>query len=211
MGETYIYHYGIKGMKWGVRRTPAQLGHRPKRSIKEALSGIRKKKTETTSRASTGRKPLKEMSDEELRRALNRLDMEKRYSQYMSEASQKKQSRAKKVVADILESGVKTMANKAFEAAARKAFEKAKPEEKDTATKIDFDDISKAGDKALRNALQRLNTETAYRKALGEVQEARGGEKAVREALERMNKSPFRDTSVTIDDSWLRSKKKEKK
>lgn len=25
---TEIYHYGIKGMKWGIRRTPAQLGHK---------------------------------------------------------------------------------------------------------------------------------------------------------------------------------------
>lgn len=24
-----LYHHGIKGMKWGVRRTPAQLGHKP--------------------------------------------------------------------------------------------------------------------------------------------------------------------------------------
>lgn len=23
----YIYHHGIKGQKWGIRRTPAQLGH----------------------------------------------------------------------------------------------------------------------------------------------------------------------------------------
>lgn len=26
---TELYHYGIKCMKWGVRRTPAQLGHKP--------------------------------------------------------------------------------------------------------------------------------------------------------------------------------------
>lgn len=25
--ENGIYHYGVKGMRWGVRRTPAQLGH----------------------------------------------------------------------------------------------------------------------------------------------------------------------------------------
>lgn len=27
--EYYLMHHGVKGMKWGVRRTPAQLGHRP--------------------------------------------------------------------------------------------------------------------------------------------------------------------------------------
>lgn len=26
-----LYHYGVKGMKWGVRRTPAQLGRTGKR------------------------------------------------------------------------------------------------------------------------------------------------------------------------------------
>jgi len=25
-----LFHYGVKGMKWGVRRTPDQLGHSPK-------------------------------------------------------------------------------------------------------------------------------------------------------------------------------------
>ena len=26
-----LYHYGVKGMKWGIRRTPEQLGHRSKK------------------------------------------------------------------------------------------------------------------------------------------------------------------------------------
>lgn len=28
--DNVLYHHGIKGMKWGVRRTPEQLGHRKK-------------------------------------------------------------------------------------------------------------------------------------------------------------------------------------
>lgn len=31
--QTYIYHYGVKGMKWGVRRTPEQLGHNSKNGV----------------------------------------------------------------------------------------------------------------------------------------------------------------------------------
>ena len=26
---TELYHHGVKGMHWGVRRTPEQLGHEP--------------------------------------------------------------------------------------------------------------------------------------------------------------------------------------
>lgn len=28
--NNYLEHYGVKGMRWGVRRTPEQLGHRTK-------------------------------------------------------------------------------------------------------------------------------------------------------------------------------------
>lgn len=30
VSSDYIYHYGIKGMKWGIRRTAEQLGHKVK-------------------------------------------------------------------------------------------------------------------------------------------------------------------------------------
>ena len=28
MSDYVLYHHGVKGMKWGIRRTPAQLGHK---------------------------------------------------------------------------------------------------------------------------------------------------------------------------------------
>lgn len=33
--EDVLEHYGIKGMKWGVRRTPEQLGHKTKKLKKK--------------------------------------------------------------------------------------------------------------------------------------------------------------------------------
>lgn len=36
MSEIWIYHYGVKGMKWGVRRTPEQLGHTKKSIAKKS-------------------------------------------------------------------------------------------------------------------------------------------------------------------------------
>lgn len=38
-----LYHYGVKGMKWGVRRTPEQLGHRKLSANKPKNLEIEKK------------------------------------------------------------------------------------------------------------------------------------------------------------------------
>ena len=38
MENMELTHHGIKGMKWGVRRTPAQLGHKPSSAKKKKLS-----------------------------------------------------------------------------------------------------------------------------------------------------------------------------
>lgn len=35
-----IYHHGIKGMKWGVRRSPEQLGHAPKGKVAKSAEDV---------------------------------------------------------------------------------------------------------------------------------------------------------------------------
>ena len=68
-----IWHHGVKGQKWGVIRTPAQLGHKTG-SRKSDDSHEDHKKVHDS-------KPVRSMSDAELRARLNRLNMEKQYSQ----------------------------------------------------------------------------------------------------------------------------------
>lgn len=65
MAHNELIHHGIIGMKWGVRRTPAQLSR---------TGG--KGKTDNTVK-----KDVKSLSDDELRKMVNRLQMERQYSQ----------------------------------------------------------------------------------------------------------------------------------
>lgn len=87
-----LYHYGILGMKWGVRRTRAQLGH-----------NVVKKKATPNAKATKSKAPakidkVKSMSDEELNTAIKRLELEKRYR----DLSPQKISFGKKMVNDVL-------------------------------------------------------------------------------------------------------------
>lgn len=81
-----LSHHGIKGMKWGVRRSEAELararGESPKTSSAKSkkIGGIFKKKSSATkSEAKPKSKNISEMSDDELRGMVNRLQLEKQY------------------------------------------------------------------------------------------------------------------------------------
>lgn len=52
-----IMHYGVKGMKWGIRRTPAQLGH-------VVVSGAKKVKSAVT-KAASNRKAKKQAKEDQ--------------------------------------------------------------------------------------------------------------------------------------------------
>ena len=150
-----VIHFGIKGMKWGIRRSLAQLGR--------ALKG--KPGTGSKATSSTPAKPkpksLSEMSDEELRAKLNRFDMEKRYKQYLAEMNPKKESLVKKVAMRVLENGLTTLGNKAFERIGQNILKKA--EEPETP----LSDLAKRElSKLTTKDMQRLNTHYAARTLL---------------------------------------------
>lgn len=79
MNSNELCHYGILGMKWGVRRTPAQLARaRGKTSFSSSNNDTDNTKAKTSSNTST-KKKLSEMSDDELSKAVRRLQMEQQY------------------------------------------------------------------------------------------------------------------------------------
>jgi len=86
-----IQHHGILGMKWGVRRTDAQLG-RASGNEKDGEFGQSEKKV----------KPA-DMTDAELRNKVNRLMLEKQYKDLDASLNPKKVSVVKKLVSEALQ------------------------------------------------------------------------------------------------------------
>ena len=84
-----LVHHGVKGMKWGVRRTPQQLGAaRSARTVSQLKTAVSVAGSAANIAGAAGgrrpskkqRKTLSQMSDQELRQRINRMQMEQQYA-----------------------------------------------------------------------------------------------------------------------------------
>lgn len=110
-----LIHYGVLGMKWGVRRRRRAASVNERDAKKLEKSGFKKeadalrllaKKQRTKADEIEARinkkkemkKKVEEMSDDELRKVINRLQMERQYSQLSPSNINKGKEYAQKVI-----------------------------------------------------------------------------------------------------------------
>lgn len=109
MENVALQHHGIKGMKWGVRRTPEQLS-RTKSHIDAASGMVKEAKNINNSvsniRSTIKKKDLSKMTDQELRDRVNRMNLEQQFSQLSSN----KISKGENYVRNTLEIAGSTLA-----------------------------------------------------------------------------------------------------
>lgn len=92
-----LAHYGVLGMKWGVRRDRTKLLGR-------------KKKGKGTDDSDSQKQSISKMTDDELRSRISRLRMEKDYRELTVTKSQKRAEKGKKFVEDVLTNSAKNIA-----------------------------------------------------------------------------------------------------
>lgn len=95
-----LYHFGIKGMKWGVRRYQNKDGTLTSKGKSRYASGsINQNKTEMHDDYARrhSKKKISEMSDEELKDRIGRMQMEQQYMQ-MSAQAKRGESKVDKII-----------------------------------------------------------------------------------------------------------------
>ena len=118
--DDVLVHYGVKGMKWGIRRTPAQLGHDIKKKLKRGKGDDDDSSSEKSSGSAKGssgsknsrktKKRIQDMSDSELQSYYNRLNLERNTIQaqmQLAQLSPKKASLGRRMVSTVADQVIK--------------------------------------------------------------------------------------------------------
>ena len=175
-----LQHHGIKGQKWGVRRTPAQLGHEPtgKKKKKKAkspdlidkakakIASVKKerekkeqdkakaKEAEKKAQEAEKKKSAKDMSDDELRKAIVRAQMEDQYRQLRPDDTERAADMVKTVAGKVIAPAAMNAGRKFLEDGMNKLGAKVTDKALEKAFETEFDKLKKEED--LLNLKDRL-------------------------------------------------------
>lgn len=135
-----LAHHGVKGMKWGVRKsrpTSKSAVAKKKTTKSEPSAGrkainamMEKRKTRKAEKAAAEaakkvkRKPVSEMTDEELNAAIKRLQLEKQYKE-LTAFHNPNQGKGKKFVTNVLEKSGEQLATQVVNHYGAQALNKA--------------------------------------------------------------------------------------
>ena len=116
---------------------------------------------------------MKELSDDELRKRLNRINMEKQYKQSVMEENPDKYQKTKKFISDMAGQFARSVTSKGIEKLSSKLVDSIFKDNNDSpTTKWMYDDLSKLNDKKLAAALKRASSENALRKIINDTKNA---------------------------------------
>jgi hypothetical protein len=141
-------------MKWGRRKARSASGEK---------TALLKKKTKTEQPESSKKKRLSEMSDDELRKAISRLEMEKRYN----DLSPKQVSKGKQFVNDFISKSIVPAVNEASKNLARDYLTKIGKKK----LGLDVKDREQAYYDKLKKEINNMNTIKTYKKLKEEFED----------------------------------------
>lgn len=136
----------------GKRRRAAREGYSSDSSNKKSKSN-----------KSEAQNDLSNMTDDDLRSRINRMQLEDQYRQHLAKTNPKKKSKTAEIMAKLAENAVMTIGNKAIEAMANKIFQKSKPKKKP----IDLDSLTPEKLKSMNK--EELDEVNAYADAMNKA------------------------------------------